>query len=185
MPLEESSIRRRTRRALDWLPWEERKRGGIRVGRGWSERHRGIDVWAHGVGEHGGAREEGVRASQLGAGCHALLRSAHTMDAQGSSRRRPRTGEGKSRLGTPRAMARDRAMSKSRGGRRWGDSLIPGNRRGGCSYAIWIWGRRGVARRDVCVYIEEGCGKAVARMTRGVLRDKARQNEVTATEPKR
>jgi hypothetical protein len=40
-------------------------------------------------------------------------------------------------------------------------------------------------RRDVCVYIEEGCGKAVARMTRGVLRDRARQNEVTATEPKR
>jgi hypothetical protein len=37
----------------------------------------------------------------------------------------------------------------------------------------------------VCVYIEEGCGKAVARMTRGVLRDRARQNEVTATEPKR
>ena len=46
-------------------------------------------------------------------------------------------------------------------------------------------GRRGVTRRDVCVYIEEGCGKAVARMTRGVLRDRARQNEVTATEPKR
>jgi hypothetical protein len=66
-----------------------------------------------------------------------------------------------------------------------GDSLIPGNRRGACSCAIWIWGRRGVVRRDVCVYIEEGCGKAVARMTRGVLRDRARQNEVTATEPKR
>jgi hypothetical protein len=52
-----------------------------------------------------GPWEEGVGASRLGAGCHTLLRSAHTMDAQGSSRRRPRTGEGKSRLGTPRAMA--------------------------------------------------------------------------------
>jgi hypothetical protein len=46
-------------------------------------------------------------------------------------------------------------------------------------------GRRGVARRDVCVYIEEGCGKAVARTTRGALRDEARKNEVTATERKR
>jgi hypothetical protein len=46
-------------------------------------------------------------------------------------------------------------------------------------------GRRGVARRDVCVYIEEGCGKAVARTTRGALRDGARKNEVTATERKR
>jgi hypothetical protein len=35
----------------------------------------------HGVGEHGGAREEGVGASRLGVGCHALLRSARTMDA--------------------------------------------------------------------------------------------------------
>jgi hypothetical protein len=40
-PLEESSIRRRTRRALDWLPWEERERGRIRVSGGWSERCRG------------------------------------------------------------------------------------------------------------------------------------------------
>ena len=46
-------------------------------------------------------------------------------------------------------------------------------------------GRRGVTRRDVCVYIEEGCGKAVARTTRGALRDEARKNEVTATERKR
>jgi hypothetical protein len=37
----------------------------------------------------------------------------------------------------------------------------------------------------VCVYIEEGCGKAVARTMRGALRDAARKNEVTATERKR
>jgi hypothetical protein len=73
----------------------------------------------HGVGEYGGAREEGVEASRLGADCHTLLRSARTMDTQGSSRHRPRTGEGMSRLGTPRAKARDRARGKSRGGRRW------------------------------------------------------------------
>jgi hypothetical protein len=37
----------------------------------------------------------------------------------------------------------------------------------------------------VCVYIEEGCGKAVAHTTRGALRDGARKNEVTVTEQKR
>jgi hypothetical protein len=37
----------------------------------------------------------------------------------------------------------------------------------------------------VCVYIEEGCSKAVARTTRGALRDGARKNEVTVTERKR
>jgi hypothetical protein len=31
-----------------------------------------------------------------------------------------------------------------------------------------------VARRDVCVYIEVWCGKAVARTTRGALRDGTR-----------
>jgi hypothetical protein len=37
----------------------------------------------------------------------------------------------------------------------------------------------------VCVYIEEGCDKAVARTTRGALRNGARKNEVTATEQKK
>jgi hypothetical protein len=79
--------------------------GRSETGRGrWGARRcRAVD---HRVGEHGREREEGVGAGRGLA--RADVECTHH-DAHGSSRRRPRTGEGKPRLGTPCAMARDRA----------------------------------------------------------------------------
>jgi hypothetical protein len=48
--------------------------------------------------------------------------------------------------------------------------------------AARVWGSVGGEEGCVHIYIKEGCGRAVARTTRGALRDGARQNEVTATE---
>jgi hypothetical protein len=94
----------------------------------------------HGVGEHGEAREEEVGASRLGAGCHALLRNARTMDAQGSSRRRREQGKGSRAWGRrspwPEIVRMVRVGEEGDGG----DSPMPGNRGVPAPAQFWIWG---------------------------------------------